>query len=1049
MMSVDIRRWIEQLTEMRTALESAERGCLLVVVTTDGSLEQDLAEVLAEAVDGQGARYTFDPIYPSLAAHLETLSPSPPRLVLALGLDDLPPEPRQRALEYLNQERESIRRTGHSVVLFVRPGTVQHLTFQAGDFWAWRSGLYEFLAPPDEVARQEALAALRFSLPATLEALRRRYLDYVVATYRWLDFRGLMQVRNLVRLPLTDVYVPLSATVEERRLEAPEALIERRKQAAGPEKRREPERFRAVRAETVTRRVELSQALRESRRLVVLGDPGSGKSTLLKYLALTFAQGEGGGESPLPILVPIAAYALALRDGPDMRLADFLPRHFRRLGLPDLGALFIHTMERGQAALLLDGLDEVVSAEERRAIVGVVKRLVTDYPQNCFVVTSRIAGYAAGPLGGDFTSLTVAPFDSEDIGRFAHQWSRAYETVGMERTEMLPPEIARRAEARADNLVAAVTSRPAIERLATNPLLLTILALIHYQGARLPNRRVELYRLCVEALAETWNLARSLSGRPVDLWLGERRLDEREVVKVLAPIAYWMQEEKPGGLVEREELERRIASELEREGRRADETQALAHDFVKLMREQVGLLVERGLEQFGFVHLTFQEYLAVRHIAAQEQPFALLKPHLHDPRWREVILLTAGYLGDFSSAHATRFVQAIREAKSSYESLLHRDLLLTLRVLADDVPVTPDLSRQLLDEAFHLLGTARYWNWKLHEEVTSRLGALGRGRYKAEVVSGLLAALRDEEWWVRQAAAEALEKLGRASEEVIGTLLVAMRDDDERIRQAAVEVLGKLGRASEEVVGALLAALRDEDEVVQWAAVEAFGDLGQASEEVVGALLALLQDEDAEMRRAAADALGKLGQASEEVVGMLLVALGDDDEGVRRVAAEALGKSGQASKEVVEALLAALGDDDEGVRRVAAEALGKLGQTSEEVVGALLVAMRDKRIWMRETTAVVLGELGCASEEVILSLNRMLRSWNGSDVTAAATALADIGQPTGPLARRLALLLGYQWWLPWHLPWLPRCLWARWTTDTSALFEALWTVVDRGPVSVA
>ncbi len=56
---------------------------------------------------------------------------------------------------------------------------------------------------------------------------------------------------------------------------------------------------------------------------------------------------------------------------------------------------------------------------------------------------------------------------------------------------------------------------------------------------------MELYRLCVEALAETWNLARSLSGRPIDLWLGERRLDERTVVGWLAPVAFWTHRERP------------------------------------------------------------------------------------------------------------------------------------------------------------------------------------------------------------------------------------------------------------------------------------------------------------------------------------------------------------------------------------------------------------------------------------------------------------------------------------------------------------------------
>ncbi|MFN3762511.1 MAG: NACHT domain-containing protein, partial [Anaerolineae bacterium] len=591
---IDRRRWTEQLTQMRMRLETAGRGCLLVVATTDRNLEEGLADVLTEAMNGQALSWTFDPAYPSLAAYLETLPPDGSRVVLAHGLDDLPQEARTRALHYLNREREALARTGRAIVLFIRPETVHDLTFQAGDFWAWRSGVFEFTAPPDEPLRQEALAALRLSLPAPLEALRRRYLEYIVAAYRWLDLRGLMQVRNLVRLPLAQVYTPLSAVEEEARL-APEPS------PPSPEApRAESTFYRGM----VTRRVKVDQALREHRRIVLLGDPGSGKSTFLRYVALACAEGPeaarerlGLDDAPLPVLVPLAAYVLSVRrpssevHSPSSGLADFLPRYFQGLGLPDLGPLFAHCLEEGRAILLLDGLDEVTSADERRMVADAVRALAAAYPRCRFVVTSRIAGYDAAPLGGDFARLTLAPFEREDIRRFALQWSLAYEAAGQE-PETLPPEIRQRAEARAGDLFAAVTGHPSIERLAVNPLLLTILALIHYQGTRLPHRRVELYRLCVEALAETWNLARSLSGRPIDLWLGERRLDERTVVAILAPVAFWMHRERPGGLATREDLISRLTAPPSRL------PPALASDFLNLAREQMGLLVERGQGQF-------------------------------------------------------------------------------------------------------------------------------------------------------------------------------------------------------------------------------------------------------------------------------------------------------------------------------------------------------------------------------------------------------------------------------------------------------------------
>lgn len=67
-------------------------------------------------------------------------------------------------------------------------------------------------------------------------------------------------------------------------------------------------------------------------------------------------------------------------------------------------------------------------------------------------------------------------------------------------------------------------------------------------------------------------------------------------------------------------------------------------------RDHASLLLERGAGQYGFIHLTFQEYLAAVAIGQLGQsditPVAqLLAQHVDDPTWHEVTLLTIGYLG--------------------------------------------------------------------------------------------------------------------------------------------------------------------------------------------------------------------------------------------------------------------------------------------------------------------------------------------------------------------------------------------------------------------
>ncbi len=967
---VETQELAREIERMLWHLRHAERSVLLIAATSDGNLERALAGDLTRRLAGYGLlEFRFSPAQFSLPDFVRALPmPDSHAVVFAYGLDDLPTEDRRRAINALNVGRENLRWSGYAVVLWLRPHGVSELTFQAPDFFAVRSGLFEFALPADPAVRAEALATLNVRGPATLDELRRRYIDYIIATYRWQDFRGLLQVRNLVRLRLEDVFIQLQAEVERIPTYTGGPVIE----VEGVPVytwRFDVEDFKRITGLTIPivsdpgllvgtlklegevepylhkrikRRVSTNEALREHPRMVVLGDPGTGKTTLLKYLALTFAEGEARtrerlnlAETRLPIIAPIAAYDLALRSNPDLALADFLPQYFAALGLPDLAPLFRQALSDGDAVLLLDGLDEVLSAETRSTVVRRVEALTNAYPRNRFIVTSRIAGYASAPLGSAFARLTVRPFERPEIETFARSWSRAYEAVSLDGVlpNALPREAELRAGARARSLTEAIFDNPSIERLATTPLLLTLLALIHYQGTRLPSRRIELYRLCVEALAETWNLARSLSGQPIGLWLGERRLDERAVVEILAPVAMSMHEQQPGGLIAHDELEARVASILqERRGESPARAQELARDFLRLVREQVGLLVERGPDQFGFMHLTFEEYLAARYLAGlrHEDRLARLRPHLHDPRWREVILLTAAAL---SEANATDFVRAIRNSNSRLNDVLHLDLFLAARCLADDVPVDLRLRRELVDAVVRL--TLRGDYERLWEEAAMLLAAMRGSEAERDVAQELLDALRDKELPVRSNAASALGQLGQASDAVVNALLDALRDKDESVRSNAASALGQLGQASDAVVNVLLAVLRDEEALVRLSAASALRRLGQASDAVVNALLDALRDKDEIVRSRATSALGQLGQASDVVVNALLDALRDESSDVRSDAAWALGRLGQASDAVVNALLDALRDRDESVRSSAAEALGGLGRATPKVIRAL------------------------------------------------------------------------------------------------------------------
>src|SRR5262249_23109134 len=108
-------------------------------------------------------------------------------------------------------------------------------------------------------------------------------------------------------------------------------------------------------------------------------------------------------------------------------------------------------------------------------------------------------------------------------------------------------------------------------------------------------------------------------------------------------IAYRMHQRGEAGLfIHRDDLVREVAQALRG---RYPEPDELAKTFVAELPVHIGLLDEREPDRYRFSHLSFQEFLAARHIAeATEERWDELLDRYRDTWWREVILLCAGHL---------------------------------------------------------------------------------------------------------------------------------------------------------------------------------------------------------------------------------------------------------------------------------------------------------------------------------------------------------------------------------------------------------------------
>jgi formylglycine-generating enzyme required for sulfatase activity len=549
--------------------------------------------------------------------------------VLAFIIDKEHPWPAE-----LREEQELVLAVQENKLTPELSADIQWRVNRLKDFKAWLSdrGVRPTFMSREDLRGKIETALLQWRIEHGLvEGPPRRYApDKYLRTLReetsHIEIRGLqVQSGKAQRFSIDQLYIPLKTTLAAEPSRRGRAV----KKDAGPESQaRAP--------------IELHEALKE-RRLVILGDPGTGKTTFLNRIAYalcnsrlsidapTTARTLGLDERALPVLIQVAELAKHIAtSAPGGRAEPNILAHFVAAtntegdGSLDAG-FFQRALEKGLAVILLDGLDETATAQQRTSVAELVTRAAGQFGDCRFVVTTRPPAYEGGAVLPDFVPVWIDPLDDPAIEGFLTQWCRA-----------LFVESERQAQRHYDALLQAVHA-PEIRRLARNPVMLTALAVVHWHEKRLPEQRAYLYDSII-----TW-LSRSREKRP------ERLVPDAAVAR-LWELALAMQNHAKGRQVQvpRRWAAEQIAAEF---GEVPQERRlAVAEQFLREEELDSGIVVRRG-EDIRFWHLTFQEFLAAQAIASrpeEDQKAILLRPsnrpRAYLPAWREVVLLLAGVL---------------------------------------------------------------------------------------------------------------------------------------------------------------------------------------------------------------------------------------------------------------------------------------------------------------------------------------------------------------------------------------------------------------------
>jgi len=341
------------------------------------------------------------------------------------------------------------------------------------------------------------------------------YLDWLINDCAPLKLRAIDQgAARSGRKPLglTSVYVDLELDLRVPKNESLPAWLSR-----SPEEMNVSFGSRSNPNRDPSRLVPVLEALAHHPRLVLLGAPGSGKSTFSAYLALSLGEAAQGRKKSLarlgqwwkagallPVRLVLREFAASLpRDiqkGRAQHLWDFLEDELKRLGLPARTADALRQTAQDSGALfLLDGLDEARDASTRDRVLEAVTEFAATAGAKCrFLVTTRpYAWEQAAAAQADWpVSYELANFSPEQIETFIGRWFQAVQDVGW---------IGRAEAGEKTASLRQAVQRPDIQPLASNPLLLTLIATLLANRMRLPDDRADLYDEAVKLLLQRWS----------------------------------------------------------------------------------------------------------------------------------------------------------------------------------------------------------------------------------------------------------------------------------------------------------------------------------------------------------------------------------------------------------------------------------------------------------------------------------------------------------------------------------------------------------------
>lgn len=305
----------------------------------------------------------------------------------------------------------------------------------------------------------------------------------------------------------------------------------------------------------------------------------------------------------MPIRVSLKRYDSLHEKDPQLGLLQYIcgeiGRHCNSIDKDELHPTLLGILCRGEAIIVLDGLDEILEVSSRRDFVKLVLNFVDEFSMCPVLVTCRIKDYPDAPLPDEFEAFTLHPLNAEEVQEYALKYFK----------NITRPKI-KISDARnfSKDFISKTSGHPA--SLRDNPLMLSLMCGLYeeYKG-RIPQHRYKIYEECSNLIFKRWDEEREDGA--IQTYLPEK--DELfHLLSYLAEKIY--PDPKLIGGVSRAWIKETISDFFCVDGVSKADAKSKARTICDAITGRSWVMVDIGSNTFDFTHRCFLEYFFSRHL---------------------------------------------------------------------------------------------------------------------------------------------------------------------------------------------------------------------------------------------------------------------------------------------------------------------------------------------------------------------------------------------------------------------------------------------------